>query len=120
MIVYIAGPMMGVPGFNYPAFNAAEDHLRAIGHMPINPARHGVDERARDWTWVDFMRRTIRDVTNADAIHLLDGWEGSRGAQLEVTIADALGMPRIGSQMPRTDAAAKADAPTAPTEEGTK
>ena len=110
MIVYIAGPMSGLPDFNYPAFNAAEETLRAAGHHPINPARHGDDHRAPDWDWTDYMRRTIRDVTQADAIHLLPGWEKSRGAQLEATIAKALGLPRIGSQLPEPT-------PTDPTKE---
>ncbi len=95
MKVYIAGPMTGLPEFNYPAFNDAEEQLRAIGHEPINPARRGVDP---DWTWVDYMRHAIRDVTKADGIHLLEGWESSRGARLEATIADALGLRRIGHE----------------------
>jgi hypothetical protein len=95
MKVYIAGPMTGIEGFNYPAFNAAEDELRSIGHEPINPARRGVEP---DWSWADYMRHAIRDVTNAEAIHLLDGWESSKGAQLEATIADALGLVRIGRE----------------------
>lgn len=32
MIVYIAGPMTGLPDLNYPAFNAAEEALTAAGH----------------------------------------------------------------------------------------
>lgn len=98
MIVYIAGPMTGLPEFNYPAFNAAEDELRAVGHHPINPARHGDDHRAPGWSWTDYMRETIRDVTRADAIHLLDGWESSRGARLEEHIAQSLGLVRIGRE----------------------
>jgi hypothetical protein len=95
MKVYIAGPMSGIEGFNYPAFDTAEDELRAIGHEPINPARRGIEPT---WTWADYMRHAIRDVTNADAIHLLDGWESSKGARLEATIADALGLIRIGHE----------------------
>lgn len=100
MIVYLAGPMSGLPDFNYPAFHAAEEELRAAGHVPINPARHGSDPRSGDWEWSDYIRRTIRDLTQADGIHLLPGWEKSRGATLEKTIADALGLARIGSEYP--------------------
>lgn len=95
MKVYIAGPMTGIEGLNYPAFDAAADELRARGHEPINPARRGIEP---DWTWVDYMRHAIRDVTNAEAIHLLPGWESSRGATLEAHIADALGLARVGSE----------------------
>lgn len=88
--LYIAGPMTGLPAFNYPAFNAAELRLSARGYSVLNPARWGLIEGA---TWVDYMRLGIRDVTHADGIAVLPGWEGSRGAFLEVTVARGLELP---------------------------
>ena len=38
--VYIAGPMTGLPDFNYPAFNAAAAKLRALGLEVLNPAEN--------------------------------------------------------------------------------
>lgn len=48
MKVYVAGPMRGIPEFNFPAFNLAAKNLRADGHVVFNPAerdneRHGTD-----------------------------------------------------------------------------
>ena len=45
---YIAGPMRGIPEFNFAAFNAAAERLRRDGHLVFNPAerdneRHGTD-----------------------------------------------------------------------------
>lgn len=94
-VVYIAGPMTGLPYNNYPAFDTAADALRAAGHVPVNPARHGGRGEAEGWSWTDYMRHSIRDLTMADAIHLLPGWESSRGARLEARIADQLGLERI-------------------------
>lgn len=94
MRVYISGPMTGLPEFNYPAFFAAEERLKERGHEVINPARPG-DEA---WGWLEFMRRALCDLSEADAIHMLDGWEKSRGATLERHIADALGLAHIGSE----------------------
>ena len=38
MRIYIAGPMSGLPDFNYPAFNQAEQRLLALGYEVENPA----------------------------------------------------------------------------------
>ena len=87
MRVYISGPMTGYPAFNYGAFNAAEKVLADLGHEPLNPARHPVQE-----SWSDYLRLDLVDVVRADAVAVLPGWEASRGAALEVHVAHALGM----------------------------
>lgn len=94
MKVYISGPMTGLPEFNYPAFFTAAERLVAEGFEVINPARPGEGH----WGWQEFMRRALVDLSEADAIHLLDGWEKSRGAVLEAHIAEALGYERVGSE----------------------
>lgn len=48
MILYLAGPMRGIPEFNFPAFMSAAADLRAQGHIVFNPAErdnrvHGCD-----------------------------------------------------------------------------
>ncbi|WP_259331943.1 DUF4406 domain-containing protein [Pseudomonas sp. GW101-3H06] len=50
--VYVAGPMTGLMDFNYPAFNAAADQLRALGYEVENPADHGIVPGAE---WADYM-----------------------------------------------------------------
>lgn len=90
MKVYISGPMTGLPEFNYPAFVDAERHLASQGHDVVNPVRHGFDPAK---TWSDYMRLALIDVASCDGVALLDGWEGSRGAQLEAHVATSLGLP---------------------------
>ncbi|MFB7798961.1 DUF4406 domain-containing protein [Isoptericola sp. NPDC056134] len=90
MKVYLSGPMTGYPEQNYPAFFAAESVLADLGHLVCNPARQ--PERA---TWADYLRADLADVLVADALAVLPGWEASRGAQLEVHVAHALGVPVI-------------------------
>lgn len=87
--VYIAGPMSGMPGHNFPAFNAAAASLRAQGWQVENPADHGVVDGA---TWADYMHSDVRMLASCGAIHLLPGWSNSRGASLEAHIAASLGM----------------------------
>lgn len=89
--VYIAGPMTGLPDFNYPAFFAAADMLAAAGYEPINPAR--TEGREDCSTWLDYMRASLHDIATADGIALLPGWGDSRGAVLESHLGRDLGLP---------------------------
>lgn len=90
MIVYIAGPMTGLPENNYPAFYAAEEALTAAGHAVLNPARNGTIVGSN--AWQQYMRPSIAQVLQAEAVALLPGWVNSRGATLERRIATALGL----------------------------
>lgn len=111
MKVYIAGPMTGIPNFNFPKFNAVAKHLRNEGHDVFNPAerdieRHGgVDisagnsagdpaQAAKEHGFS--LREALADDTayickEADAIAMLPGWESSKGARAEHALAFALG-----------------------------
>lgn len=90
MKVYISGPMTGYPEYNFPAFHAAANAVRELGHEPINPA-DGVTDTGKPWEW--YMRRAIRMLTECDCVVTLDSWENSREAVLEVQLAIQLGMP---------------------------
>lgn len=105
MRIYIAGPMTGYDSYNFPAFDAARDQVRALGHIPVSPADldraigfDPADPRAvRDIRIdKDFTRSAIiRDVNailDCDALVVLPGWEKSRGANGEVGVAKWLGL----------------------------
>lgn len=87
--VYVAGPMTGIADFNYPAFNAVADQLRARGYEVENPADHGIVEGAQ---WADYMAYDLTRLGLCGMIALLPDWEKSQGARLEVLIAEKLGM----------------------------
>jgi hypothetical protein len=89
MLLYISGPMTGIPEFNYPAFNAAAAQLRERGYTVINPAE--LDHKS-DASWEDYLRVDIAAMLPCDNIYMLKDWERSRGAKLEHTIARQLGM----------------------------
>jgi hypothetical protein len=109
--VYLAGPMRGIPEFNFPAFYAAAETLRAKGYIVFNPAekdteKYGVDiskgnmtgdeEQARIEHNFNLREALCADMTficlKADAIALLPGWEKSKGAVAEFALAQALGL----------------------------
>jgi hypothetical protein len=87
--VYISGPMTGMPDHNFAAFNAAAARLRAAGIDVINPAEINVPGTA---TWADFMRADIKQLCDCCGIYMLNGWDKSKGAWVEMFIAKELGM----------------------------
>jgi hypothetical protein len=92
--VYVAGPMTGLKDFNYPAFNAAADQLRALGYQVENPADHGIVPGAE---WADYMAYDLTRLGVCGMIALLPGWERSEGAKLEVQIGHRLGMTIVNA-----------------------
>lgn len=87
--VYLSGPMTGLKDLNFPAFHSQAAALRARGFDVVNPAELNPDPSA---TWADCMRADIAALVTCQEIHLLPGWERSRGARLELHIACELGM----------------------------
>lgn len=112
MKLYLAGPMRGIPEFNFPAFFAAAEKLRSEGHFVFNPAerdkdKHGDfekgnatgDEVAAAQKGFSLREALAADMvfiaTLAEGIALLPGWSRSKGARAELALADALGLERI-------------------------
>lgn len=91
--VYLSGPMTGLPELNFPAFHAMASRLRAAGYAVINPAE--LDHPTKDWS--DCLRRDIVALMECCTVATLSGWEHSKGARLEVLIADRLGMPVVSA-----------------------
>lgn len=99
--VYIAGPMTGLPDFNYPAFHAEAARLRSAGFEVENPADN---PHPPCGSWNGYMRMAIRQLSHCDAVAFLPGWNGSRGARLEHRIALDLGLSVIYHEPPELSA----------------
>lgn len=55
-VLYVAGPMSGLPDDNYPAFMDAAFRLRDCGYHVVSPHEPG---RVPGWRWGDYMRRGL-------------------------------------------------------------
>lgn len=104
--VYLAGPMSGIPKFNFPAFFSAAEDLRATGNFEVvSPAEiddkedNGAALQSPDGdatnrthmnnkTWGDFLSRDVKLLadTGIEGIIFLPGWEKSKGAKLEAYV----------------------------------
>lgn len=106
MKVYLAGPMRGYPGWNFPAFEEAERRWEQAGHHVFSPmtlaramgygpnqntsAEPGSKEGRDHLQHV--MLSDLACIYASDALALLPGWESSRGATVEVALALFIGL----------------------------
>lgn len=88
-LIYVAGPMTGLPQFNYPAFRQASDQLAALGYIVEDPSTN-VNPTPGDYH--GWLRAGLAQLIRCDAVALLPGWEASGGARLEVNVAATLGL----------------------------
>jgi hypothetical protein len=89
--VCLAGPMTGLPEYNYQAFRSVAAQWRADGHDVLDPSQKF--NGRTDLPYEVYIKASIIDVLSADALAVLPGWNDSKGASLEHAIASALGYP---------------------------
>lgn len=98
--------MSGIESYNFPAFDAAAELLTSQGHTVFNPAEN---DRANGFDFTGLkgheamslgfdLRATLKQdlgwiCDHADGLALLPGWEYSKGANAEIYLAAALGIP---------------------------
>ena len=96
--IYIAGPMRGLPDFNYLEFNNCAVAHRTVGWDVVNPVEIGADFGTPDQINADpallaaVMAAEIHALETCDAIYLLNGWQNSEGARKELATAIAYGL----------------------------
>lgn len=113
--LYLAGPMTGLPAFNFPAFENATHALRHAGWSVLSPhTQDHPDVQAIAWEsaagdpaeLAEAAKRgligahplrtalsNVEDVAACDGVALLPGWHKSSGARHEVETAHRFGIP---------------------------
>ncbi len=93
--LYVCGPITHADPAqverNLAAFHAAADALRDAGYLVTNPAQdNGLPRTA---SWGQHMRADLPLLLQCTGVAVLPGWQGSKGARLEVHNATELDMP---------------------------
>ncbi len=105
--LYIAGPMTGIEGYNWPAFNEVDDALQAVGIETVNPAKmdeaYHVEDSipAADFATgkdvgavnlASFLKRDFHYLTTCEGIVFIEGWQDSIGANCELLVGQMAGL----------------------------
>ncbi len=86
--IYISGKITGlVYEEAYASFAKAEEYWLSKGWEVVNPMKL---EHSHDLSWKEYMRVDLKAMLDCDAIAMLIGWAGSKGARLEYEIAQEL------------------------------
>jgi len=106
--VYLSGPITGKPNDNIEEFEKYKQKFKNLNYEVVNPhdlfTREFVDDLNRklenkDITFEEyhgtFMRTDIKAMMDCDFIAVLNGYENSKEANIEVYIARNINMPII-------------------------
>lgn len=85
MKIYIAGAITNNKDYKED-FMMAERRLKKLGHAVINPVKN------LGFTYKDYIDMGLNELSKCDAICLLDNYDESQGAMLEVMYAETVGI----------------------------
>ncbi len=82
---YIAGKISGLPKEVYEAnFRQAALEVKALGYDPVLPIDLPHDH---DKSWEAHMKEDLKAMLDCQAVYMMEGWAGSRGAVIENSLA---------------------------------
>ena len=90
MKIYISGPVTGTEDYQE-RFSAAEQIINANAVNPVKETA-GIPDGS---PWETYMKACMKILADCDAIYMLEGWTGSRGARLEYLVAKELGLREV-------------------------
>lgn len=76
------------------AFEAVANYCEYCGFEAVNPFENEFHKRGQGEIahWRDHMRVDLKMLLECDAICMMDGWEESKGAKLELDVASTCGL----------------------------
>ena len=92
--VYLAGKISGTPREEYlKKFADKEEYLFHVGYDVLNPAK--MCDTLPVLKHAEYMRLTSELLKMADYIYVIDGRNDSEGVQMELLIAQKMGIPEV-------------------------
>lgn len=88
-MVYISGKITGTDDF-MERFATAAERLNSAGYVVCNPASLNATMPSST-SWEGYMGESLRMLSHCAAIYMLRGWEESRGARVELSVALQMG-----------------------------
>lgn len=93
-LIYISGPMTGKKDFNRQAFADCKSELESLYHFAYVISPPELDgETEGQLSYIECLRRDVKYVVDAVALVAMEGWQHSRGAALETSLAATLEIP---------------------------
>lgn len=89
MKIYISGKITGIEEEAFQQFEFAETCLKLKGFDVLNPMKL---EHNHDKTWEEYMKVCIVALMSCNAIFMLTNYYESKGAMIELSLAQELGM----------------------------
>ena len=87
--IYISGKISGIENEAPKLFKDAENYLNKIGYYPINPMELNHNH---DKSWHSYMKEDVKALCDCDKIYMLSNYKDSKGAIIELEIANYLGI----------------------------
>lgn len=87
--IYISGKITGIEKDAPVIFERAEKYLRQTGYEPVNPLKIN---HSHDLSWRSYMVADIKALCDCDGIYMLTNYHESRGARIELKLANYLEM----------------------------
>ncbi|MDR2186373.1 MAG: DUF4406 domain-containing protein [Treponema sp.] len=101
--IYLCGPVTGDPGYRE-HFSRVEESIAARANrslLIVNPALLPLENTR----WETCMRYCLKAMLDCGGIALLRGWQHSRGARMELTLAGQLKIPVVYLEPPVDESA---------------
>lgn len=90
---YIAGKITGLKKNEYKAnFETAKQQVKRLGLLPVSPTDL---PHKHEPTWNAYMREDLRAMLNCSHVFAQSNWQESKGASIEVELAEMLGLTVI-------------------------